>query len=218
MLQMNRFDKLYKNLLIEQDQNVFNVGIFPGAFKPPHIGHYTTAYNACKNNEKVYIFVSDKPRPLSTQNVGNKKEAPDSVRYSNLLKSDKYTNNLLGVRTAGVARMTSATAFRSAISIKDKNTIAKNLPDGVDKDKIYSILMQSNDISSPTYGHVTVEQTMQIWQLYKPSLMSLTDKSEEDIVISVSSPSPVKDTYDLVDQFNNSEQAGMISVRLYVGE
>ena len=218
MLQMNQFDNLYKNLLIEQDQNVFNVGIFPGAFKPPHIGHYTTAYNACKNNEKVYIFVSDKPRPLSTQNVGNKKEAPDSVRYSNLLKSDKYTNNLLGVRTAGVARMTSATAFRSAISIKDKNTIAKNLPDGVDKDKIYSILMQSNDISSPTYGHVTVEQTMQIWQLYKPTLMSLTGKSEEDIVISVSSPSPVKDTYDLVDQFNNSEQAGMISVRLYVGE
>lgn len=215
---MKLFDQLYKDIIVEQDQSVFNVGIFPGAFKPPHIGHYMTAYNACKNNERVYIFVSDKARPLSTQNVGNKKEAPDIVRYNNILKSDKYTSNLLGVRTAGVARMTSATAFRAAISIKDKNTIAKNLPDGVDKDQIYSILMQSNDVSSPTYGHVTVEQTMQIWQLYKPSLMSLTGKSEEDIVISVSSPSPVKDTYDLVDKFNNSEQAGNISIRLYVGE
>lgn len=215
---MKLFDRLYKDIIVEQDQSVFNVGIFPGAFKPPHVGHYMTAYNACKNNERVYIFVSDKARPLSTQNVGNKKEAPDIVRYNNILKSDKYTSNLLGVRTAGVARMTSATAFRAAISIKDKNTIAKNLPDGVDKDQIYSILMQSNDVSSPTYGHVTVEQTMQIWQLYKPSLMNLTGKSDEDIVISVSSPSPVKDTYDLVDKFNNSEQAGNISIRLYVGE
>jgi hypothetical protein len=59
---------------------------------------------------------------------------------------------------------------------------------------------------------------MQMWQLYKPSLMSLTGKRDEDIVISVSNPSPVKDTYDLVDEFNNSEQASMISVRLYVGE
>jgi hypothetical protein len=215
---MKQFDQLYKDIIVEQDRNVFNVGIFPGAFKPPHVGHYMTAYNACKNNERVYIFVSDKARPLSTQNVGGKKEAPDVVRYNNILKSDKYTSNLLGVRTAGVARMTSATAFRAAISIKDKNTIAKNLPDGVDKDQIYSILMQSNDVSSPTYGHVTVEQTMQIWQLYKPSLMSLTGKSSEDIVIAVSSPSPVKDTYDLVDKFNNSDQAGNISIRLYVGE
>lgn len=215
---MKQFDQLYKNIIVEQDQNVYNVGVFPGAFKPPHIGHYMTAYNACKNNERVYIFVSDKARPLSTKNVGNAKEAPDAVRYNNILKSDKYTSNLLSVRTAGVARMTSATAFRAAVSIKDKNTIAKNLPDGVDKDRIYSILMQSNDISSPTYGHVTVEQTMQIWQLYKPSLMSLTGKSSEDIVISVSNPSPVKDTYDLVDKFNNSEQAGQISIRLYVGE
>ena len=114
--------------------------------------------------------------------------------------------------------MTSATAFRAAISIKDKNTVAKNLPDGVDKDKIYQILLQSHDISSPSYGHVNIEQTMQIWALYKPALMSLTGKSEEQIVIKTSVPSPVKDTYDLVDQLNQSEQAGNTSVRLYVGE
>ena len=215
---MHNFDSLYKHLITEQDQNVYKVGIFPGAFKPPHIGHYATAYNACKDNDQVYIFVSEKPRPLSTQNKGNAKEVPDINRYSNILKSDKYTNNLLGVQTAGVARMTSATAFRAAISIKDKNTVAKNLPDGVDKDKIYQILLQSHDISSPSYGHVNIEQTMQIWALYKPALMSLTGKSEEQIVIKTSVPSPVKDTYDLVDQLNQSEQAGNTSVRLYVGE
>ena len=215
---MKSFDQLYKSLVCEQDNNVYKVGVFPGAFKPPHVGHYATAYDACKNNDKVYIFVSDKPRPLSTQNKGNVKEVPDAIRYNNILKSDKYTNNLLGVQTAGVARMTSATAFRAAVSIKDKSTIAKNLPEGVDVDAAYNILMQSNDISSSGYGHITVEQTMALWRLYRPMLLSQAGLTEDNLIISVSSPSPVKDTYDLVDQLNNSEQAGNISVRLYVGE
>ena len=218
MSNMKNFDRVYKQLSTEQDQSVYNVGIFPGAFKPPHIGHYATAYDACKNNERVYIFVSDKSRPLSTQNKGNAKEVPDSARYSNILKSDKYSDNLLGVRTAGVARMTSATAFRSAISIKDKNTIAKNIPDGVDKDEVYSILMQSNDIGNSGYGHITIDQTMKIWQLYRVLLMNLTGKGPDDLIIKQSSPSPVKDTYDLVDTLNKSEHARMTSVRLYVGE
>lgn len=206
-------------MLIEQDQQVLSVGVFPGAFKPPHVGHFTTAYNACKDNQQVYIFVSDKSRPISTKHVGaNKKETPDIARYSNILKSDKYTNNLLGVQTAGVARMTSATAFRTAISVKDKNTIAKNLPEGADIDKIYNILMSSNDVSNHGYGHVTVEQTMAIWQLYKPLLVNLSGIDPNNLHINISKPSPVKDTYDLVDQLNNSEQAGYTTIKLYVGE
>ena len=214
---MEQFNQLFKNILLEQDMDVFKVGIFPGAFKPPHIGHFTTAYNACKDNDMVYIFVSDKPRPLSTQNKG-KTEVPDIQRYSNIMNSDKYTSNLLGVQPAGVARMTSATAFRAAISLKDKNTIAKNLPEGGDTDAIFSILMRSNDIGNPGYGHVTVDQTMEIWKHYKPILHNLTGLAEDRLKIIVSSPSPVKDTYDLVDRLNNSDQANNTSVRLYVGE
>jgi cytidyltransferase-like protein len=214
---MEQFNQLFKNILLEQDMDVFKVGIFPGAFKPPHIGHFTTAYNACKDNDMVYIFVSDKPRPLSTQNKG-KAEIPDINRYSNIMNSDKYTSNLLGVQPAGVARMTSATAFRAAISLKDKNTIAKNLPDGVDSDAIFSTLMRSNDIGDPGYGHVTVDQTMEIWNHYKPILHNLTGLTEDRLKIIVSSPSPVKDTYDLVERLNNSDQANNTSVRLYVGE
>lgn len=215
---MEQFDKLYKSLILEQGVNVLKVGIFPGAFKPPHIGHYTTAHDACMNNDMVYIFVSDKPRPLTTQNVGNKKEAPDSVRYANILKTDKYTSNLLGVQTAGVARMTSATAFRAAISVKDKTTILKNIPDGVDGDRVFSILNKSNDIADPGYGHITVEQTMAIWNLYLPILSNLSGLPMDRIHIKVSKPSPVKDTYDLVDQLNQSQDASRTSVRLYVGE
>lgn len=216
-MRMKQFDSLYKSILSEQDENVFKVGIFPGAFKPPHVGHFTTALNACKNNDRVFIFVSTKSRALTTQNV-SKQESPDIQRYSNIFKSDKYTNNLLGVQPAGVARMTSASAFRAAVSVKDKNTIMKNLPQDVDADAVFSILMASNDISNPNYGHITVEQTMAIWNLYKPLLVSRSGLNENDITIKTSTPSPVKDTYDLVDRLNKSKQAQMTSVKLYVGE
>ena len=41
---------------------------------------------------------------------------------------------------------------------------------------------------------------------------------DDDLIIKISSPSPVKDTYDLVDQLNKSESAGNIAVDLFVGE
>lgn len=214
---MKQFDQFYKQIIMESNGDVFRVGVFPGAFKPPHVGHFATALDACQNNDKVYIFVSTKSRALTTHNVV-KKETPDIKRYSNIIKSDKYTSNLLGVQPAGVARMTSASAFRAAISAKDKNTVIKNLPQGVDVDQIFNILMQSNDITEPGYGHVTIEQTMAIWNIYKPLLIEQSNLTSDDIIIKTSEPSPVKDTYDLVDMLNNSDNAGMTSVKLYVGE
>ena len=149
MLAMNSFDTLYEQLFYEQLDGQDNIGIFPGAFKPPHIGHYMTALDACKNNDMVYIFISKKSRELSTQNKTPTKDMPDSNRYANLLNSDKFTNNILSISAAGVARMSSASALRAAISIKDKNTINKNIPQGADNDRIYSILMKSNDVNNP---------------------------------------------------------------------
>ena len=91
---MDNFDKLFTNLICEQDSNVQKVGIFPGAFKPPHMGHYYTALNACKDNDQVYIFVSKKSRALSTQNIAQPVGAKDcdAQRYSNFMSSDKYTD------------------------------------------------------------------------------------------------------------------------------
>ena len=215
---MKSFDILVKSLLCEATQDVYTVGVFPGAFKPPHVGHYTTALNACKVCDEVNIFVSSKARALSTQNKAGGTEAPDSARYKNLIHSDKFTDNMLSVQTAGVARMTSASAFRTAISLKDKNTIMKNVPKGVDADLIFSILMSSNDIDGDGYGHVTIEQTMAIWKLYAGALIQESGIGSDKLNINISRISPVKDTYDLVDDINNSERASMTSVKLYVGE
>ena len=126
---MNNFNNFYNQLFYEQLDGQDNVGIFPGAFKPPHMGHYYTALNACRDNDIVYIFVSNKPRALSTQNVAKQPGAKDCdvSRYSNFMKSDKYTSNLLSISPAGCERLTSASALRAAISLKDKNTIFKNI-------------------------------------------------------------------------------------------
>ena len=216
---MKSFDILVKSILHEAVEDVYTVGIFPGAFKPPHIGHYTTALNACKVCDEVNIFVSSKSRAMSTQNkAGGGSGAPDSARYKNLIHSDKFTNNILSVQTAGVARMTSASAFRVAISAKDKNTIIKNLPKGVDVDLIFNILMSSNDIDSEGYGHVTIEQTMAIWRLYAGLLIQESGIDSDKLNINISKISPVKDTYDLVEEINNDERARMASIKLYVGE
>ena len=215
---MKSFDILVKSLLSEATEDVYTVGIFPGAFKPPHIGHYTTALNACKVCDEVNIFVSSKARALSTQNKAGGSSAPDSMRYKNLIHSDKFTDNILSVQTAGVARMTSASAFRVAISTKDKSTIMKNLPKGIDADLVFNILMSSNNIDDEDYGHVTIEQTMAIWRLYASNLIRESGIDSDKLNINVSKISPVKDTYDLVENINNSERARMTSIKLYVGE
>ena len=219
---MNNFQEYYQYILHEKDDNVNKVGIFPGAFKPPHAGHYYTALNACKDNDSVYIFASSKARALSTQNKSISSGGDcDSKRYQNLIKPDsKFTTNLLSIQPAECARMTSASAVRAAIAVKDKETIIKNLPEGLDedeKDKIYNIFMMSNDISNSDYGHITADQMMAVWNIYGNLLSRESSLSREDIKIEISNGSPVRDTYELVDDINNSEMARSSSIRLYVG-
>lgn len=48
-------------LFVEQVNN-FSIGFFPGAFKPPHKGHFHTAAQAAKENDSVVILVSGSER------------------------------------------------------------------------------------------------------------------------------------------------------------
>ena len=217
---MNSFNHYYNWLFFEQLGGQQSIGIFPGAFKPPHMGHFYTALNACKDNDEVYIFVSKKPRALSTQNIATPKGAKDCDinRYSNFMKNDKYTSNLASIGPAGCERLTSASALRAAISLKDKNTIFKNVPDMVDKQAIYDVLMQSNNPEADNYGHISIQQTMTIWDSYRSALAKNSKLDESKIKIIVSDISPVKDTYDLVNNINQSDVAANTNVKLYVGE
>ena len=48
-------------LFVENTGN-FSIGFFPGAFKPPHKGHFHTAVQAAAENDSVVILVSGSDR------------------------------------------------------------------------------------------------------------------------------------------------------------
>jgi hypothetical protein len=50
----------FKNFFYEQ--KLTTVGFFPGAFKPPHVGHYETARQLAEQNKAAYVLVSGKDR------------------------------------------------------------------------------------------------------------------------------------------------------------
>lgn len=47
--------KTFKTFL---ESSVKRIGVFPGAFKPPHKGHFTTALNAAKQNDALIVIMS----------------------------------------------------------------------------------------------------------------------------------------------------------------
>lgn len=52
------FKNLVETFLKEVD--VKNIGIFPGKFKPPHIGHFKTCLKASKENDITFVLISNK--------------------------------------------------------------------------------------------------------------------------------------------------------------
>lgn len=48
--------------LFFESSNTLTLGLFPGAFKPPHKGHVQTVLNALKNNKRVLVLISGEER------------------------------------------------------------------------------------------------------------------------------------------------------------
>mgnify|MGYP003681760390 FL=1 len=46
-----------------------NIALFPGGYKPPHIGHYEAAKEALEQADKVIVFVGPKEREDITQDM-----------------------------------------------------------------------------------------------------------------------------------------------------
>ncbi len=74
------------------------IGIFPGSFKPPHLGHYQILekmLNEKKKYDKIYIIISYRPRPLD-QNLYEISNLPKESIYQ-VLKI--YNKNLKVLNT-----------------------------------------------------------------------------------------------------------------------
>lgn len=237
---MNSFKSLYTSLLRESD-DFKKMGIFPGAFKPPHIGHFETAKIACswatggnKQPGSFFIFASGKSRSLDQQNVSGKDAKDcDGARYNNLLADEVpesrgsrnmvrnfRTDNLLSIQSATCARLGSASAVRTALREQDRGGVESMLPKELDqtqRDQIWKVLTPSIEPGGEKFGHIDAEQMTFIWRIYIDTLQSLFSKC--DIEFDLAPGSPVTDTYELVDAINKGELGSPenISINLYVG-
>jgi cytidyltransferase-like protein len=77
-------------ILLEQDKTT--IGIFPGAFKPPHKGHFDVVKKLLQKVDQVVVLVSPKTRDGVT--------ADESVAVWELYK--KYLDGPVEIRVAGV--------------------------------------------------------------------------------------------------------------------
>lgn len=238
---MNKFEQLYTDLLIESEQ-INKIGIFPGAFKPPHLGHFETARKACEwaTNENttsgyLYLIASNKPRSLTQQNVsGGGAVDCDSQRYANLLAkqvkkergstemiSNFRTDNLLSIQPAECERLGSASAVRTAIQKNDEGSVMSMMPGQLSESQqrqIWSILSASIDSDNASVGQITSEQMQAVWSIFIELLESMYSKCV--IQFDVSSTSPVTETYELVDLINKGGtdlEPDRTSINLYVG-
>jgi len=88
---INSFQELYEQVDLCEDRKVsMRVGIYPGAFKPPHKGHYEAAKIALSQNDVVFVLVSGICRGKGCDAV----TPNQSARIWHLYKQDIGDTNL----------------------------------------------------------------------------------------------------------------------------
>ena len=223
----NTFDDLLTESLVQEDSNLNfdkTIGIFPGAFKPPHRGHYLTAASACERCDTVFILMSPTPREIGKASSGG--SGPEYLKFAGLLPGGRFADALmenLHIELAPVDRETSASAMRAKIADYgidqgDNITFLKNieefLPD-MEEDKLLAV----SDILMSTIkdGKITSTESEPIWRHY---IEHLESKHKAVIEFDTTVGSPVKHTYDLCEALDKEAKAtGQIyNVLLYTGE
>lgn len=88
---IKNFLELYEHVnLCEERQVDLRVGLFPGAFKPPHKGHYEAAKIALQQNDIVFVLISGMCRGSGCEAV----DPGQSTKIWQLYKNDIGDPNL----------------------------------------------------------------------------------------------------------------------------
>ena len=92
---INNFENLFEHVrLFEHKTRNVRVGLYPGAFKPPHIGHYTAALENLKKNDIVYVIISGQSRGKGEDKI----TADESEKIWNLYRTYNGDSNLRIIR------------------------------------------------------------------------------------------------------------------------
>mgnify|MGYP003626112551 CR=1 FL=1 len=219
----NKFEDLLTDRFLEEGYTR-TIGIFPGAFKPPHRGHYLTAAKACEQCDIVYILMSDSSRALGK--ASKSVSGPEWEKYAGLLPGGKFADEYmhgLNLRLAEVDRETSASEMRARIADygldqHDNITFLQNirefLPDLREED-----LMTISDhlIGTIKDGVITANEAELVWRVY---VKSLEEKGKAIVELDVTRGSPIKSTYDMCKLLSDEADMRdeMYDVLLYTGD
>lgn len=214
------FDQLYSLT----EEKLPTIGIFPGAFKPPHRGHYATAAAACDACDEVRIFMSPKPRLICqpSKDTG----VPEWHKFKGLLMKPLPD---IKVELAEVDRQTSASKFRqrildTALDKCDLTTFTDNideyLPDlqPAARESVVTELMSK----SVKDGRITAKEAGNIWRHYVDQLEIEYNKRGR-IYFETVDQSPIISTYHFVIGDENKGINGLLQkgwkgiVKLYTG-
>lgn len=218
----NSFNDL--TLLVEDINTNDNIiGVFPGAFKPPHKGHFATAAAACSECAEVHIIMSSKERLL--RQVSKDLGKPESAKYQGLMRGGNTNNNIkakVNVELGEVDRLTSASDMRASIcdtayGTDDMTTFERCMDDFLPKqltsDRRQTVInmlfkaRQDDTISS--------KEASGIWGVYIDQLRDLYKNT--DIYFTMSEISPIADTYAFALNLYDKTQH-QVTLKLYTGQ
>lgn len=213
------FDRL--SLLTESSQPL-TIGVFPGAFKPPHRGHFKTAAAACSECDQVHIIMSPKERLLNqaSKDLG----VPEKVKYKGLMPGGntyEQVKSKVDIQVAEVDRQTSASEMRMQIcdasyGLQDMNTfeqcMSKYLPDSLTPERKKHVIQLLH--KAPGDDVISPQEANNIWKIYIDQLRDLYPSS--DIYFKMADISPIADTYNFAGElFNNTQER--VTLKLYTG-
>ena len=90
-----KFNNLLEHVRMhERKTNNIRIGLYPGAFKPPHVGHYQAAIENLAKNDIVYVIISGKSRGEGKDKI----TAEESEKIWNLYRSFNGDRSLRIVR------------------------------------------------------------------------------------------------------------------------
>jgi len=200
------------------------IGIFPGAFKPPHRGHYLTAEMACKKCDVVYILMSGGGRELGKASKSS--SIPEWKKYEGILPGGKFIDKLpnLNIELAEVDRATSASAMRAKIADfgltqNDTETFLANIDEFLPElDQNDKLTISDQLLGTLTDGVITAVESSVIWEIYIKNLEA--NNSGCSVNFAIIDGSPITNTYELVDVLD--KDAGALdrkyNIMLYTGE
>lgn len=138
------FKSVFEAFLKEVD--VKKIGIFPGKFKPPHLGHFKTCQAACKENDIVLVLISDKEHEGITAEM--------SFKIWNIFGKYLSSSTPFIVRpTPVLGTYELVNILNNSTYVSDTNKPKSNIPDLISNSKVLeSFINVGNNVKINLYS------------------------------------------------------------------